>query len=355
MKRIGIIGVGGVANGAHISQLLKVKECKITAICDIDPGALQKTASRPGLEQVLLFEDYKELIDSGEVDAVEICTPNHMHVEIATYAAKKGIPFESEKPLGMSVEECVSLEQLVKESGLVNMMCFSYRFIPAVRYAKWMIDRGLLGDIISVSVEYLKSSAYMEGRRLDWRFVKQYAGTGVLGDLGVHLIDMATLLIGDVTSVSGAMMETVVKKRMRLDRDEWADVETDDLCNFTARLQNRNSHVQAVASFFITRCAMGHRNTIRFDLHGTEGAISFDLNDPNNLKVCVGTVDKKSDTLHTVPVPGEFFLTQEQAFVNALHGNYCDFFPTVFDGVKCQKIIEAILTSANNDAAGVVL
>ncbi len=344
MKNIGIIGVGGIANGKHITELLTLDSVKIVAICDTDETALQKTAERLSLDASRCFKDYKELIDLPEIDAVEICTPNHMHIEIAMYAVKRGKPINVEKPLGLNLDECLPLEKELKKTGVLNMMCFSYRFMPAVRYAKAMIDEGKLGEIVGVNVEYLKSSAFWEGRRLDWRFVKKYAGTGVLGDLGVHLIDMATLLVGDITSV-GAALGTVVKERQRLDSEEWAPVETDDYCNFVASLTDRRTGKNVSASFAITRCAIGHSNTIKYDIFGTEGTISFNLNQPQEIAFCIGE-DKKAGALHTEAVPKKYFIMQEEAFVNALHGAFCDDFPTVSDGVKCQRVLDALLRSA---------
>jgi len=345
MKRIGIIGTGGIANGAHINQLLKLDNCKITALCDIDEKALKKTAERINLDESHCFNDYKDLINCEDVDAVEICTPNYMHIPIAEYAVSKGKPINVEKPLGLSADETKTLEKMLNDTGITNMMCFSYRFRPAVQYAKQIIDRGLLGNIVGIQVEYLKSSAFWEGRRLDWRFVKKYAGTGVLGDLGAHLIDMAQLLVGDVTSVS-AMADTIVKRRLRLDCDEYGDVETDDYCNFIATLTDRRTGESVPASFVITRCAIGHNNTIKYDIYGTEGTISFNLNDPTVLGVCIGEVDKQSNGLHTIKVPSGFGIGQEEAFVNALHGDFCKNFPTVADGIKCQRVIDALTKSA---------
>ncbi|MBE6929979.1 MAG: Gfo/Idh/MocA family oxidoreductase [Ruminococcaceae bacterium] len=344
MKRIGIIGAGGIANGTHIKQLLEVPECRITAICDIDPAALKKTGDRLGLDEAHRFTDYRALVDCADVDAVEICVPNYLHVEMAKYAVSKGKPINVEKPLGMDAAECEGLQQMLEETGVTNMMCFSYRFRPAVRYAKWIIDQGLIGNIVGVNVAYLKSSAFWEGRRLDWRFVKKYAGTGVLGDLGVHLIDMATLLVGDIQAVS-AVADTVVKRRQRLDSDEWADVETDDYSNFLADIIDRRSGERVSANFSITRCAIGHANTIRYDIFGDQGVISFDLNNPNVLGVCSGTVDLQSGIVHTVNVPAKYSITQEQAFVDALHGKFCDYYPTVAEGVQCQRVLDALIKS----------
>lgn len=344
MVRVGIIGVGGISR-KHIYELLEIKECKITAICDIDPAALKNTAEMLGIDEAHCFADYRELVDCSEVDAVEICTPNYLHVQMAEYAVMQGKPVNVEKPLALKTEDTGNLDKMIRERNHPNMMCFSYRFMPGVRYAKHILDRGLIGKIISINVEYLKSTGLQEGRRLEWRFIKEYAGTGVLGDLGVHLIDMMRLLVGDVKSVS-AMAGIVVKKRLKLDSDELGDVETDDYCNFIAEVEDRTCGESIPASFAITRCAVGHANTIKFDIFGTDGTISFDLNNPSILKVCIGEVDKNGNGLHTVTVPDKFKIKQEQMFIDMVNGKNCEFLPTIEDGIECQKILDAILESS---------
>ncbi len=341
MVRIGIIGVGGIATSVHIPGLEKVKDCKITAICDIDEKQLKKVGDKLNIPNELRFTDYKALIACPEVDAVEICTPNHLHVPIAIEAIEAGKPVEVEKPLSIDLPSTEPLTEALAKNPVPNMMCFSYRFRPATQFAKWIMDKGLLGDIISVDVAYLKSSAFMEGRRLDWRFVKEYAGTGVLGDLGVHLIDMTRFLVGDLRSVC-ATKEIVVKQRKRLDSEELADVETDDYCSFLAELEGG-----VKSNFTITRCAIGNVNTIKYDIYGTEGMISFNLNDPNVLGVCIGEIDKKADGLHTVKVPKQFNALQEETFVKLASGMDVPHPTVIEDGIATQKILDAILLSCD--------
>lgn len=336
VKRIGIIGLGGIAAGRHIPELQKASGCRITAICDIDENKLKTWGEKLDIPKELRFTDYNGLLDSGAVEAVEICTPNHLHVPMAAAAVRKGLAVNIEKPLSVSFASTEPLRAALEKNPVPNMMCFSYRFMPAVRYAKWIIDRGLIGDIISIDVAYLKSSAFMEGRRLEWRFIKEFAGTGVSGDLGVHLIDMAELLAGKISEVS-AVTDIVVKKRRRTDSEEWASVETDDYCSFIADMESG-----AKGTFVITRCAIGQQNTIKYDIYGTKGVISFDLNHPDVLGVCVGEVDLASEALHTVKVPKKYFITQEQAFVNMLNGSTGDLFPTIADGLRGQRILDAI-------------
>lgn len=340
MVKIGIVGVGGIANGVHIPGIARSDLGKVVAICDVREDQLNLVGDKLNIPQDHRFTDYRDLIACEDVDAVEICTPNHVHVAIACEAAKAGKPFNCEKPLSVSYDVAKELEETLKTNPVPNMMCFSYRFKSAVRFAKWIIEQGMLGKIVSINVEYLKDSAFMEGRRLDWRFVKEYAGTGVLGDLGVHLIDMAQFLIGDFKSVC-SMKGTVVKQRQRLDSDEWAPVETDDYCNFIAEMENDVS-----ASFVITRCAHGRKNNIKFDLYAEKGVLSFDLDHPEILNVCIGEIDIRGNGMHTVTVPDKFKFDQEQMFVNLCSGGATPYLPTVQDGLKCQKILDALLESS---------
>ena len=340
MVRIGIIGVGGIANNVHIPEIIASNGGVLSAICDIDSAALDKTGDKYNIPENRRFEDYMDLINCPEVDAVEICTPNYLHVKMASAAAAAGKPINVEKPLSINFEEASRLGDILKNRNVPNMMCFSYRFKPAVRYAKKILEKGLIGDILSVNVEYLKSSAFMKERRLDWRFVKKFAGTGVIGDLGVHLIDMAQFLIGGMTSVT-ANAGIVVKQRKRLDLEELADVETEDFCNFMADFK-----CGANGMFTVTRCAIGHANTIKYDIYGTKGVISFDLNNPDILNICIGEIDAECFGMHTVKVPNEYKITQEQMFVDMVSGRECEYLPTVADGLCCQKILDALLESS---------
>lgn len=338
-KRIGIIGIGMVAK-KHINQLMDVDNCEIIAICDIDPEVLSSWGDKLGIDEAYRFSDYNDLINCEVVDAVEICTPNYLHVPMALAVVKAKKPVNLEKPLSVDLASSEALMEALKENPVDNMMCFSYRFMPAVRYAKKLLDTGIIGDIISVDVAYLKSSAFFEGRRLEWRFVKEYAGSGVLGDLGVHLIDMAELLCGKILKVS-AMTEIVVKERKKLNSEEYAPVETDDYCSFIAEMDNNIK-----SNFVITRCARGHSNTIKFDIYGTKGIVSFDLNNPDVLKICAGEIDLETETIRTVKVPSKYNISQEQAFIDKLNGKECDIYPTIYDGYHSQRVLDAVFESA---------
>ena len=338
--KLGIIGVGGIAMGRHIKEILECSDAKLVALCDTTERAMDKAIQNFGLCDVRKYTDYRELIADSEVEAIEICTPNDLHAQMAIDVLKAGKPVNLEKPVALDYSEALTITEAEKTSDSFGMTCFTYRFMPAVRYAKALVDSGAIGDVIGLNVAYLKNSALWEGRRLEWRFQKKRAGSGVIGDLGVHLIDLAQLLAGKLTDVC-AIKKTVVTERKCIDSEEIAPVETDDLCSFLGKFENGAS-----ATFHITRCAIGHINTIRYDVYGSKGSISFDLNNPDILTICTGEGDPKNykNTLHNVPE--EYKLSQEQAFVNAVKGKRDALYPTLEDGVKGQKIIDSIIESS---------
>ena len=340
---IGVIGCGGIANGGHLPQLAKVKGGRIAALCDINPEALKTTAEKYHIDEAHCFTDYHDLLACPEVDAVEVCTPNNVHCSIAADALRAGKPVNVEKPVGLCSAEAESLRAVAAETGLPAMVCFSYRFMPAVRYARALIRDGKLGRIVSVYAQYLKSSAYMPGRRLDWRFDEKIARYGVSGDLAVHVIDMVQLLTGPVKSVC-AQTGITVPERKKLDSEEIAPVTTDDYCHFLAEL---SGGVPAV--FTVTRSALGNQNHILIDVYGEKGAFRFDLN--HNDQIQVFLFDGKhtapeSGEMETRKVPEEYFVTQEQTFIDLLHGNPPDMTPNLDDGVASQRVLDALLTSA---------
>ncbi len=340
IKKIGIIGLGMIATTRHIPELKNVENCKISAICDIDELKLKTIGDELNIPNELRFTDYNDLINCLDVDAIEICTPNHLHVPIAIAAVNAKKPINIEKPLSIDLPSCKPLQSALKENNIPNMMSFTYRFMPAIRYAKWIIDNGFIGNVLNVDVEYFKDSGFISGRRLEWRFQKDKAGTGVLGDLGVHLIDMAELLVGKITSVCG-VVDIIVKERQKLDSDEWANVETDDYCSFICNIEN-----SIRGNFVISRCAKGKPNSVKFDIYGTKGLIRFNMSNPNILDIYSEVSDIGNKKLQTVDVPQEFHTTQEAEFIKMLCGEKCDIFPTVIDGLRSQKILDSILKSS---------
>ena len=340
--RIGIIGVGGIGKGRHLNEMLKCEGAEVVALCDIDAERLEAARQLAGISQDKCYTDYHELIDDADVDAVEVCTPNYLHAEMAIAVLNAGKPLNLEKPIAMNYDEALKIVEAERASDTFGMTCFTYRFMPSVRYACQLMKENVIGDIVGLNVTYAKSSAFWEGRRLEWRFVKEYAASGVAGDLGVHLVDLAQLLAGEICELC-AMTDIVVKERITLDGSKVASVETDDNCFFLARFKNGAS-----GTFHITRSAIGHSNTIRYDVYGTKGSISFvlDKSVPDTIILCTGEGDPKSFVSKEIAVPKEFYLTQAEGFVGAINGLSDGLFPTLSAGAQGQKVIDAILKSA---------
>lgn len=338
--RVGLIGCGGIA-GKHLSELNAATGCVIYALCDINPDRLKAAGEKYNVPEERRFSDFHDLINLPEVDAVDICTPNCWHVPMAKAAVEAGKPFCCEKPLGISYDETVELEKMADAKGVKSMVCFSYRFMPAVRYAKHLVDEGKIGNVITFYAQYFKSSAFMKGRRLDWRFVGKDARYGVSGDLGVHILDLASFLSGDVISLA-ADLGIAVKERKRLDSEEIAPVETDDYCHFLAKFDKGAS-----ATFSITRAAFGNTNQIRVEVYGETGAFRFDLNHNDRLEYYTGGIKDGHEIEHmeTVEVPKEFYTTQMQCFIDLLHDKPDRYIPTLHDGVKLQRVLDAIMES----------
>ena len=337
---IGVIGCGGIANSVHLPSLAKASGAYISALCDIDSIKLKKTAEKYGVPESSCFTNYEDLISCQEVDAVDICTPNNLHCPMAAKALFAKKPFCIEKPMGISAQEAKALKTAADKSGLPSMICFSYRFYPAVRYAKSLIDKGHLGNINTIYAQYLKSSAFIPGRRLDWRFEESKARYGVSGDLAVHILDIVRFLAGDITGVF-AKTGIAVKKRMELGRDVLRNVTTDDYCNFLAEVEGGIS-----ATFGISRCAYGNKNHIVVDIYGDKGALRFDLNHSDQIQVYVPDNTGVNEDMKTITVPDEYKSDQMQTFVDILHKKQPLYAPTLDEGLNCQYILDALLASS---------
>lgn len=334
--QIGIIGVGGIGTGAHMGGYQAASGAKVVAICDIDEKRLQEIGDRFEIKKELRFTDYHDLIACSEVDAVDICTPNVSHCKIGMEAVRHSKPFNMEKPLGVSVEEAEELLRLAQAKNIPSQICFSYRFFPAVRYAKKLIEDGVIGEIHSIYANYLKDSALWEGRRLDWRFDSSIARYGVSGDLAVHILDAIRFLAGDYDGLI-AHMSIIVKERMRLDKDEWAQVDTDDVCNFLARMKNGAS-----ATFGVSRAAAGNKNRVRAEIYGEKGGFRFDLTDPDHMEIAIGGHAE----MKMIEIPAEYRYPQQQSFIDLLNDKEDPWRPRLEDGVYLQHVLEALMTSA---------
>jgi predicted dehydrogenase len=236
------------------------------------------------------------------------------------------------------------METHARTSGMTTMVCFSFRFNAAVRFAKWIIDEGCIGRVLNVYVQYLKSAAFDRTRGLEWRFQKELAGSGVLGDLGSHMIDLTLFLAGEIVSVC-SKTGIAVPERKRLDSSQMGHVSTDDCCSTIASLQC-GGH----ANIVVSRCAVaaGNENSVKVAVYGDQGMVRFDSDRSFEIEACSGTLDFSTRSADTFKVPDSFCAEQMDCFAKSVGGDSDRYLPVLRDGVRCQQIVDAMIKSDEN-------
>lgn len=343
--RMGVIGLGGIARGVHIPGIEKSPDMKLTAICDIDKEKLADAARAYGIDEAHCFTDYHDLIACPDVDAVSICTPNDIHFPMAMAAVGSGKPYACEKPVTLNARQADELAEHTKQAGLPNMVCFSYRFKASARYAKDILARGLLGDIYHADMQYFQAWGLPDAKvGLIWRFIRERTGSGALGDLGCHALDLVRFVTGKdyVKVVSHA--KTYVPRRMKLDGSgEMGESDVDDFCNTLAEMEGGIS-----ASFQITRMAFGRGNYQRLEIYGSKGALVYKLDEElgkDELEVCIGQPAGETNTYVKLPIPWKFHSDQMQSFADILHGCGDGLAADIEDARRNQHAVDAVLTS----------
>jgi predicted dehydrogenase len=215
-----------------------------------------------------------------DIDLVDVSTPGDSHAAIAIAAARAGKAVLCEKPLANTVREAESMLAAVRKAGVVNMVCHNYRRAPAVMLAKKIIDSGDLGQIYHYRGTYLQDWILDPKLPLLWRFQKKRAGSGALGDIAAHSIDLARFLVGEITEVAGDL-KTFIKQRPLLENPrKKGRVTVDDAAIALARFAGG-----AIGTIEGTRVAPGRKNYNRFEINGSKGSLAFNLERMNELEV----------------------------------------------------------------------
>lgn len=335
--RMGVVGLGGISN-VHIPGILNSKDAELIAICDTNEELLRAVGDKYGIPSERRFVDFEQLVHAEYVDAVSICTPNFLHYPVAMEAVKCRKPFCLEKPIAMNATEAEALYEACKANDILNMVGFSYRYKPALRYAKWLIEQGTLGQIHHIYGQYLQSWAKPE-TPMSWRFSKRLSGTGAIGDLGSHIIDMTRFLVGDMTRVMGSA-GTIIESRRNPQNDEFETVDVDDYFHYLANIEPGVSGV-----FSISRFAYGRGNYQRVEIYGAKGALVYSLEREDSLEVCIGTVYEQSNRFVEILVPDHFKKDQMQSFFDMLRGRDDGLNATVTDGLINQRSLDALVES----------
>ncbi len=255
-----------------------------------DPDRAGRAAQRWGWAEV--ETDWRRAVARDDVDLVDICSPGDSHAEIALAALAAGKHVLCEKPLANTVADAETMARAAQgaaERGLAAMVGFSYRRVPALALAARMVAEGAVGQVRQVRVAYLQDWLSDGQAPMTWRLDKDSAGSGSLGDIGAHAIDAAQLVTGLAVEEVSAVLHTFVTERPLLAEqrglsgvasDRRGKVTVDDVALVTARMSGG-----ALATFEATRYATGRKNALRLEVSGSEGAVSFDLEDMNVLNV----------------------------------------------------------------------
>lgn len=342
--RVALIGYGFMGRAhsnacrqaPHFFDLPFEIECRL--ICGRNLEALRRTADTWGWAEVAT--DWREAIGRPDIDLVDIAVPNSLHAPIAIAAAGAGKMVLCEKPLATSLGDAASMA--IAAATVPNMVWFNYRRVPAIAFARQLIESGRLGRIFHYRATYLQEWGPSRPPG-NWKMQKDQAGSGALGDLASHLVDTALWLNGPIVAVS-ALLQTFAAGR-----------DVDDAALFQARFANGS-----IGTFEATRYATGCRNRNAFEIHGESGMLRFDLEDLNHLQFLDAADPREvrgprrllvTDPEH--PYAGNFWkpghvLGYEHTFISAL----ADFLYAVARGEKAHPDFDdALRTQAVLDAA----
>ena len=251
---------------------------RLKVICGRNAANVEAAARAYGWEDAAT--DWREVVRRKDIDIVDISTPGDSHAEIAIAAAKAGKAVICEKPLANTVPEARRMLAAVEKAGVTHMICHNYRRVPAVMLAKHLIETGRIGEIRQFRGTYLQDWIADPAFPMVWRLDKSKAGSGALGDIGAHSIDLARFLVGEVAEVSGHL-ETFIKTRpVAGSRTKRGRVTVDDAALALMRFEGG-----AIGTMEATRMARGRKNQNRFEINGTTGSIAFDLERLNELEV----------------------------------------------------------------------
>lgn len=308
--------------------------------------------------------DWRQVIHREDIDVVDICTPGDTHAEIAEAALRAGKHVLVEKPMANSVAEAEAMAaaaEAAAEQGVRAMVGFTYRRAPALRLAQELIAEGRIGAIRQVRAQYLQDWLADPESPLTWRLDKQRAGSGALGDIGAHIIDMTCFLTGErFTGVSGALQTFVPERPVEGGAaDERGPVTVDDAAQAMGRLSSGAPVILEASRF-----AWGRKNAMRIEVTGTTGALAFDFEEMNVLQVFEAGGDPRTSGFRRVQVtepehtyleawwpPGHGlgyehgFTHQVVDFVNAIAAG-AQPTPSFQDGLHVQKVLDAVERSA---------
>ena len=354
-RRLKVGVIGGGFGRTHLMAYRVSENVEIAAFCQRTRSAAESVAKEFHIPQ--LFTDYRQLLDVKGLDAVSVAAPPYLHYPIAMEAMNRGIHVLCEKPLAMNKDEAAAMLLKAQEARLAHMTAFNFRFIPAIRRMKELLEEGYVGGRI-----YHVGGVWFAERRADqsapfgWRYKKEQAAVGALGDMGVHLIDLARWLAGDFKKVCGHA--AIFNRERRLpDGSGKGEVSVEDTCAFVAEMEGgvqASIHVSGVARY---------SNYQTLDVFGSDGMLrlAIDRKDSNWMVGRLWGARGADAAAELLPIPerltqGLDRLDPKQAAGEFLFANLTRRFaqwirageptiPSFRDGLEAQKVLDALLKS----------
>ena len=380
--RVGMVGYAfmGAAHSQAWRTVNRVFDLparvRMALVCGRDEPKVAEAADRLGWDGYTT--DWRRLVESDEIDVVDICTPGDSHREIALAALAAGKHVLCEKPLANSVAEAREMTEAAaraRESGVRAMCGFNYRRVPAVALMRQLVAEGRIGEIRHVRAVYLQDWIVDPQFPLVWRLQKDRAGSGALGDIGAHIIDLTQYVTGQLVTGVSALTETFVRQRPLVagssglaaqadgNGSATGQVTVDDAAVFVARLDGG-----ALATYEATRFATGRKNALRVEINGSRGSVVFDLERLNELEFLDATRPTAEQGFSRILVtepdhpylgawwpPGHIigyehsFTHQARDFVEAI-ATGADPAPSFADALQVQLVLDAVTRSAERAA-----
>ncbi|KQY20370.1 dehydrogenase [Cellulomonas sp. Root485] len=342
----------------------------MAAVAGRDEAAVNAAATKLGWSSA--ETDWKALVSRDDIDLVDICTPGDTHAEIAIAALEAGKHVLCEKPLANSVQEAEAMVRAAEASTGLAMVGFTYRRVPAIQLARTLVTDGRIGTVRHVRAQYLQDWIADPQAPLSWRLDKQKAGSGALGDIGAHIVDLAQFVTGESVTGVSAVLETFVKERPVASEHsglhgiagaETGPVTVDDAAIFLGRMSGGG-----LATFEATRFAWGRKNAIRLEINGSHGSLAFDFEDMNVLHYFDATQPAPEAGFRRIVVtepehayvaawwPPGHGLGYEHAFTHqavdliTAIAEQRQPVPSFADGLVVQRVLAAVEQSAANDS-----
>ena len=349
--RVGLVGLGGVCERVHYPGLSRIQDVEITALCDVDEERLARRAREWGVETChAVLDDFAR---GSQVDAVVIATPNHQHRQLIEAALDAGLHVLCEKPLGMDLPEAVAIYRAAADSGRRHMTAFTYRFVPAMAYLKWLVEAGHLGQIRHARIQRLQDWGEAA---IGWRQYRRLAGLGELGDMGIHRIDYAEDLMGPIRSVCGSMKQLASRDRTP-DGEVCPPQDVEDWVAWIADFESGATCVFEMGKLSKGRGPRGDHDLA--EINGTEASAVYQLDRPHEILFA-----PRGEPYQVRPVPPSFLTRpgsprdpaqgdpdiafrydQAWEFITAIR-EFRDCVPSFYHGMRAQAVAEAVVEAA---------